>query len=61
MKTGKPSRQGFVLTSFFVLPKPFVQFQAICTAEGSTASARIRDFILREVRKAEKQAAILGE
>ena len=49
------SRNGLTLTSVFMLPDVYKRYQEICIAEGSTASVRLREFVGREVRKAERQ------
>jgi hypothetical protein len=53
----KPTKNGLVLTSLYVLPGLYGQFQNIARAEGTTATHKIREFILRECRRAEKAAA----
>jgi hypothetical protein len=54
------SKTGLTLTSVFMLPDVFTQYQAQCRAAGSTASVRLREFVSREVRKANRAGA-LGE
>ena len=53
--THKLTTQGLVLTSMYVQPEPFAQFQKLAVAEGTTASALIRRFVLQTVRKASRQ------
>lgn len=53
-----PSRNGLALTSIFMLPDVYKRYQEICIAEGSTASVRLREFVGREVRRADKRASL---
>jgi len=50
MRRTKISKTGLTLTSVFMLPAVYKEYQTICRAEGSTASVRLREIVAREVR-----------
>jgi predicted transcriptional regulator len=54
---GKVSRYGLRISSFHVRPELFTRLQEIALRRQTSASQMLRDYIEREVRKADRAVA----
>jgi hypothetical protein len=52
----KSSSKKFELTSVWMYPNEWRQFKAICATEDTSAAARIRGFIRRDIARAARAA-----
>ena len=53
----KAPKNDLAQTNILIIPADWDRFMQLGRAEGTTASAMIRGFIQRELRRAERQAA----
>jgi hypothetical protein len=53
----KTRKKHLVLTSFFIKPEYWIPFRQIAEDQGTTASALLRGYMIREVRRSQKESA----